>query len=382
MKLTGRVRLGLAGLALVAVVAAVVALRATSSTKSTVTGDLDYLGVESGGAVVGKPAPELVGLDAWINSSPLTLKGLQGKVVLVDFWTYTCVNCIRTFPYLRAWQERYAPNGLVIVGVHSPEFAFEKSLPNVQEAARRYGLTYPIALDNNHATWTNFRNQYWPRKYLIDRKGIVRYDHIGEGGYEETERQIRKLLAESGAPLGEGPGVKDPEPGSAGLFRLMTPELYAGARGFLSGQIGNVDEYKAGMPVQYTWPSKPKQDALYLKGLWQAQEESVRHARTTQEYQDGVLLRYHAASVNLVIRPEGSEPFDALVWLDREPMEDLVKGKDVSRGADGNTYLHIEGARLYNVVNAPEFGGHELRVLVKSDAFALYSLTFGLTPEQ
>ena len=142
---------------------------------------------------------EFAGLASWINSEPLTLEGLRGNVVLVDFWTYSCINCIRTLPYVKDWYGKYADQGLVVIGMHTPEFSFEKERDNVIEAAKRFGLEYPIAQDNDFVTWRAFDNMYWPSKYLFDRNGVIRYTHIGEGAYEETERMIQQLLAEPDA---------------------------------------------------------------------------------------------------------------------------------------------------------------------------------------
>ena len=142
---------------------------------------------------------EFDGIASWINSEPLTLDGLKGNVVLVDFWTYSCINCIRTLPYVKSWHDKYADQGLVIIGMHSPEFSFEKERAGVIEAAKKFGLEYPIAQDNDFVTWRSFNNMYWPSKYLIDRNGVIRYTHIGEGAYEETEQMIQRLLAEPDA---------------------------------------------------------------------------------------------------------------------------------------------------------------------------------------
>ena len=142
---------------------------------------------------------EFDGIASWINSEPLTLDGLKGNVVLVDFWTYSCINCIRTLPYVKSWHDKYADQGLVIIGMHSPEFSFEKERAGVIEAAKKFGLEYPIAQDNDFVTWRSFNNMYWPSKYLIDRNGVIRYTHIGEGAYEQTERMIQQLLAEPDA---------------------------------------------------------------------------------------------------------------------------------------------------------------------------------------
>ena len=144
------------------------------------------------------PAPELIGTGAWINSQPFTLASRRGEVVLVDFWTFSCINCKRTLPYLKSWHEKYADSGLVILGVHAPEFNFEKDIENVQEAVEEHGLLYPIVQDNQFSTWRAFKNRYWPTKYLIDKDGYIRFVHIGEGRYEETEQWIRDLLEEPG----------------------------------------------------------------------------------------------------------------------------------------------------------------------------------------
>jgi thiol-disulfide isomerase/thioredoxin len=142
------------------------------------------------------PAPEFTGIDKWLNSEPLSLQQLRGKVVLIDFWTYSCINCIHTLPYVKTWNQKYKDQGLVVVGVHTPEYPFERDTNNVKTAIKRFGITYPVAQDNRYATWTAYDNQYWPGFYLIDKKGQVVYTHFGEGKYEETEAAIKRLLAQ------------------------------------------------------------------------------------------------------------------------------------------------------------------------------------------
>ena len=142
--------------------------------------------------------PPLSGAVAWLNSPPLTPEGLKGKVVLVDFWTYSCINCLRAIPYVRAWAEKYKDQGLVVIGVHAPEFAFEKNIDNVRQAVADLGITYPVAIDNDYAIWRAFNNQYWPAHYFIDAEGRIRHHHFGEGDYDESERVIQQLLAEAG----------------------------------------------------------------------------------------------------------------------------------------------------------------------------------------
>ena len=142
-------------------------------------------------------APEFTGIDQWLNSDPLTLQQLRGKVVLVDFWTYTCINCIHVLPYVKTWNQKYKDQGLAVVGVHTPEYPFERSTDNVKSAIKRFGITFPVAQDNNYATWRAYDNQYWPAFYLVDKKGHIAYTHFGEGDYEQTEAKIKALLAEN-----------------------------------------------------------------------------------------------------------------------------------------------------------------------------------------
>lgn len=186
--------------------------------------------------------PEPQGIAFWVNSEPLTIASLRGKVALVDFWTYSCVNCIHTLPYLKDWHGKYASRGLVIVGVHTPEFEFEKDINNVRVAVQKYGITWPVALDNDYATWRAYANRYWPHKYLADGKGRLRYHHIGEGGYIETEQWIRKLLTESGYNVSDIPLGSEENP--TALAASITRELYAGSAWRFGLYVGNFPKEK------------------------------------------------------------------------------------------------------------------------------------------
>ena len=177
------------------------------------------------------PLHGISGATAWINSRPLTAKQLKGKVVLVDFWAYSCINCIRTVPYMRAWADKYKDSGLVVIGVHTPEFEFEGQLPNVQKAVQKFGITYPVALDSDHAIWNAFHNQYWPAHYFIDATGKVRYEHFGEGEYEQSERWIQELLKEANAKSMPVSGVNVHGEGvqaAVDLREVRSPETYIG----------------------------------------------------------------------------------------------------------------------------------------------------------
>lgn len=384
MKLTQKQRLFALVVAVSLIVGVVVALMATSPDKAkkdeaaAPDDRTDFSQLPSRGAQVGKLAPEIVGISAWLNSQPLALKDLRGKVVLVDFWTYTCVNCVRTLPYLTEWHQKYAEKGLVIIGVHTPEFDFERNLKNVEAATKRYGVMYPVALDNARGTWDNYRTQFWPRKFLVDSKGIVRYDHIGEGRYAATETQIKRLLAELGSNVGNVPLVKDPNPGPVVAAQNVTPELYAGSRGYFQAQIGNVDQYNPFEAVDYRLPSTLRPNLIYMNGFWQAGEEGIYHAREMSGYVDEIVVKYFARSANVVINPQGEEPFDVRITFDGKPLPEHSRGKDVSVAGSGETVIRVQEARLYSLTSSPEIGAHEIRLSAKSKAFAIFAFTFGI----
>ena len=340
----------------------------------------------------GPLAPEVVGITAWINSEPLKISDLRGKVVLVDFWTYTCVNCIRTFPYLKIWHAKYADDGLVILGVHTPEFRFEEKLENVKQAVKDNGIGWSVALDNDYATWRAYENRFWPAKYLIDKDGVVRYTHFGEGAYIETELKIRKLLEESGADLSElDAELPDFQPLDPGYLKNRsarpTRELYAGwERGYndvqygSGGYVGHGEYYgTSDAVITYQDPDRHAPGFIYLQGPWYNNFESLRHGRETSQFEDYISLKFSARSVNAVIKPEaeGAEPFKVLVTLDGEFLTASNKGADVVIEEDGRSFLYVEKARMFSVIQAPTFGTYELKLRSNSPDFALFAFTFG-----
>ena len=341
----------------------------------------------------GPLAQELVGTQAWINSEPLSIAGLKGKVVLIDFWTYTCVNCIRTLPYLKVWHSKYLDDGLVIIGVHTPEFEHEKVLENVQRAVENYGVGWAVVQDNDFRTWRAYQNRYWPAKYLIDKDGVIRYTHFGEGAYVETELRIRELLEEAGADLSilnsEMPNNQplDPDYVDSG-GRGYTRELYAGhERGFADlfsgrgGYVGDPAYYDSrDKVVLYEDPGDHASHLLYLQGAWRTGRESLQHARETTEYEDYITLKFAARSVNAVMDVEGEvvEPAKVLVTLDGQPMTDENKGDDVVIEEDGRSFLYIDGPRMYSIVQAPRYGAYELRLSPNSLQFSIFAYTFGV----
>ena len=344
--------------------------------------------------VVGGPlAPELVGINAWINSQPLKIGDLAGRVVLVDFWTYSCVNCIRTLPYLKVWHSKYADDGLVILGVHTPEFEFEENLDNVRQAVKDNGISWAVGLDNDYATWDAYKNRYWPAKYLIDKDGIIRYTRFGEGAYAQTESKIRQLLEDSGADLAElDSEMPDDQPLDVEFLKdrsaLPTRELYGGwereCQDILYRYIGYVGDQAhcraRDMVMNHVDPGNHRKHVIYLQGPWYTGPENLKHGREASDFEDYIALRFSAKSVNAVIKPEGDEPglLKVLVTLDGEDLTDSTKGEDVVIEEDGRGFVYVDEPRMYSIVQAPSYGTYELKLSSNSPDFALFAFTFGV----
>jgi thiol-disulfide isomerase/thioredoxin len=320
-----------------------------------------------------KKVPEFTGITSYINTNATQLSDLKGKVVLVDFWTYSCINCIRTLPYLVDWNHKYSDKGLVIVGVHSPEFEFEKNIDNVKQAVTRFGIKYPVLLDNDHGTWNAFQNSYWPRKYLVDSEGYIRYDHIGEGGYVETENAIKNLLSErsnqQGIEISNINQTKLTVPGaqSVDFNQIKTRELYFGYQ-YARAQLGNIEGFNPDKTVNYTIPtSNLKSNLIYLQGLWKNNPDSMELVGP-----DGkIILSYSAKSVNLVAGGKG----EITVKEDGKNTQtnNPFKGNDL----DTEGKLIIDGQRLYNIADHGDYGNHHIELNAKGSGFKLYTFTFG-----
>jgi len=308
------------------------------------------------------PAPELVGTQDWFNTpgdEPLSLRDLRGRVVLLDFWTYTCINCIRTLPYLKAWDEAYRDKGLTIIGVHTPEFPFEKDSDNVAAAIEQNGLRYPIVQDNDYATWSAYGNQYWPTKYLIDARGRVRYAHFGEGEYDETEKVIRELLAEAG----RRPGSKMTHvAGEQASAQVTTPESYLGA--------GRALRFANGPIVlgthRYQAPPRLGPSELAYGGTWRIRQDSAEAGSGAT-----LDLDFGARKVFLVLGSQGDVPRRVRVLLDGKPIAAGAAGRDVHSGA-----ATVTGQRLYRLVELPRAGHHRLS-LEFTPGVSGYAFTFG-----
>lgn len=305
-------------------------------------------------------AQEFIAGGRWYNSEPLTIAQLRGNVVLVDFWTYTCINCIRTLPYLKAWHQKYKDKGLVIVGVHTPEFEFEKNPKNVENAIKDFGLEYPIMQDNDYATWRAYANRYWPAKYLIDKAGKIRYTHFGEGKYDETEKVVQELLEETGATVNET--INNPTYSSA----ARTPELYLGYQRI--AYLASPERIEPDKAINYSTPVNLAQNSFAFAGTFTIGEEYAAPSL------DATLsLHFDAAEVFLVMRQKyGGQVGRVRIFLDGKFVTDAQAGSDVANGV-----VTVDSDRLYKLLNLPESRDHILKLEFLDSNLELYAFTFG-----
>jgi thiol-disulfide isomerase/thioredoxin len=276
-------------------------------------------------------ASDFSGGKVWLNSEPLEIEDLRGKVVLVDFWTYSCINCRRTLPFIRSWWEKYKDKDLVIVGVHTPEFEFEKDTENVRAAIEKYGVAWPVVQDNDYKIWRAYKNNFWPHKYLINKEGKIVYDHIGEGAYEETERRIQDLLGVTDMQV-----TQEPQLGSTGFGVSQTPELYVNRRGQSSGHIGKGN------------------DKVELIGNWRVGKDYSSAGEDAK-----LKLQFRAAEVNLVMSVAEDKEKRVKVRVDGGNQDEIIIGPD-------DLYLLWKG----------DFGRHTLEMEFERDT-RIHAFTFG-----
>lgn len=309
------------------------------------------------------PAPAIVGINKWLNTDkPLTIKSLRGKVVLIDFWTYTCINCIRTIPYVEGWYKMYKDKGFVVIGVHTPEFQFEHNTKNVEDAIKMFGITYPVAQDNDYATWNNYNNEYWPAEYLIDAKGRIRRTHFGEGEYNEMEMAIRELLKENGQAINQ----------SVSNLPNLTPEGRQSPETYL-GTYRMEYYYPSGNLrtgyQQFEFPGEINLNTFSLSGSWDIREhEAVAEHNARLEY------RFYADKVFLVLQPGSAGKMAKIkVLLDGKTISKTDAGSDVRNGI-----VTVDANRLYNLVNLRgEKGDHLLQLQFEEPGIKAYAFTFG-----
>jgi thiol-disulfide isomerase/thioredoxin len=314
--------------------------------------------------------PSFDGATGWLNSPPLTPEELRGKVVLVDFWTYTCINWLRTLGYVRAWFEKYGDRGLVVIGVHTPEFPFERDVDNVREAVADMKVEYPVALDSEYDVWTAFANQYWPAVYIADAEGRIRHHQFGEGGYEECEKVIQRLLRDGGETVGEDlvSVVPDGFEAQADWSNLKSPETYLGylqAENFASPGGAEPDERHT-----YAVPDRLRLNEWALGGEWTV----GRRAAALNDTDGEIAFRVHARDVNLVMGPrERGESVPFRVRLDGNPPGD-AHGLDVDQEGNGS----VTQQRLYQLVREPgRIGDRTFEITFPEPGVEAYCFTFG-----
>ncbi|HVS79632.1 MAG TPA: redoxin family protein [Candidatus Paceibacterota bacterium] len=320
------------------------------------------------------PAPEITSPDGYINTGgkPITFGEFKGKkVVLVDIWTYSCINCQRTLPYIKAWYDKYSDQGLEIIGIHTPEFSFEKVQKNVEDAVERLGIKYPFVLDNEYGTWNAFGNQYWPRKYLIDVDGNIVYDHIGEGGYEDTEKAIQEALMDRDAKLGISPAdvtatSSAPEnPIDAEFSAIGSPETYFGSA--RNQYLANGKESASGIQ-SLILPANPELNGLYLGGNWDFFPEYAESSAGGK-----IVYKYDSKNVYFVASAKDpSRPVKIKVLVDGKEPGDM-HGADIAPDGTGT----ISESRLYHLLGGENYGTHTVEIDVIDGTLDAFTFTFG-----
>lgn len=292
------------------------------------------------------PAPDFTKISHWLNSNPLTIASLRGKIVLVDFWAYSCINCIRTLPYVTKLYDTYKDKGLVVVGVHTPEFAFEKETPNVSDAIKRFKINYPVAQDNDYSTWQAYNNQYWPAEYLIDQSGQIVYTHFGEGNYDRTEQAVEQLLMLNSKP------TLDVTSDSPEFMKVKSPEMYFG-----TDRLANLNpaQKPSGGLAVYSLPSSLPLNTFALEGAWKFDAEKAGLGIGNGK----IKLHFSAGKVYLVAKSDNPVTLKIIV--------DGVEQKSVT----------VSASQLYTLYDSEDYKDHVIEIDIPDGGFDAFTFTFG-----
>jgi thiol-disulfide isomerase/thioredoxin len=322
-------------------------------------------------------APDIYG-NYWINADPVSLVSLRGYVLLIDFWDYTSVNCHHSLPYMREWYRRYSDKGLIIIGVHTPQFPFGRDPVNVQAAVDKLSIKYPVVMDNDFLVWNAFRCTSWPTKIIVDKNGFIRYIHAGEGQYQNMEQVIQSMVVDAGY-RDDLPYVMDPlkEIDRPGIFCYReTPDILTG---WQRGTIGNVEGYSPESTVHYEDPNVYVPGRLYLHGDW-LNDRNYLKINTDSPHGGYLIVVYQAKEVYAVIKPEGEKSFQVFIQQDGQYLSRGDKGTDIRYDEAGRSYFVVNEARLYNLVSNREFGDHVMKLNTRSNGFAIFAMTFETSP--
>ena len=325
------------------------------------------------------PAPSAPSTE-WINSSPLTMSGLRGKVVLIDFWEYTCINCIRTFAENKKWYERYHKFVFEIVGVHDPEFDIAYSPENVRVAVKRFGLTYPVVVDGGFQIWKAYNNSTWPNRFLIDAKGFVRFSRPGEGGDSAFEHAIQQLLQEAhtGLRFPAEYTIAPEQNAFAPSCGVPTEEMYVGdwsGRGILANSEG----YHQGKTLDYKPPGSVEDGRAAVSGRWETDKNGMIYRGRNKEgnESDNLIMRYHARELYAVLNVSHGKPSRLYIEQDGRDLTAQNKGADVQLDSSGHSYIDVREPRMYYLVQNPSFGSHTVELLPSRAGLTVNSFTFG-----
>ncbi len=318
-------------------------------------------------------APELYG-DYWFNSEPIALRDLRGQVVLIEFWDYTNADCIHALSYLKEWYKKYEEFGLVIIGVHTPEFKFAKKAEVIQRAISQLQIAYPVVLDNEALLWSAFGARSWPTRFLIDKDGYVRYSHQGEGGYQQFERAMQQLVVQSGfhGRLPELTETMWSSDSPANVRHRATGEIHLG---YLKSALGNNDGYNPESIIEYADPGIYLPQRFYASGKWLSGRECFSF-EGSQEDPGSLIIQYDASEVNAVMNPGTAGVNEVIIKQDGRSLDKECHGEDIVIGNDGASLVLVDSPKMYNLTKNKEFGNHRLTLTTSSHGLEIYTFSF------